>query len=481
MARAPKDSKPRVPRKDRTGIAPWKAGLIAAILVAIGTYLGFTKHIPFTHGFQLKAVFTSANSIRKNSPVRIAGVNVGKVTGISRDPHSNAAVVTMEISDQGLPIHRDAQLMIRPRIFLEGNFFVDLRPGTPSAKTVGDGDTIPVTQTSDPVQLDQVLTALQSDTRTDLQDTLKGFGQALNSKKNGVSGAQALNQSTRHAATALRDTSVVAQSLLGTQPHDLSRLVAALARVSTSLNSREAALKDLITNFNRTVAATAAESGNLQASIRELGPTLTSANRALVTLNASFPPTRAFAREILPGVRATPATIEAAFPWIAQTRGLLSKTELQGLARELSRATPNLAKLTDQTLQLLPQLDLVDKCATNVLLPAGDVKLQDGPLTTNEENYKEFWQSMVGLASEGANFDGNGMYVRFQPGGGTQTVSLGPASFSGDALFTNPATKPLGTRPIYPGKRPPYRPDVPCYTQSLPDFNGPAASAGTGP
>jgi virulence factor Mce-like protein len=466
----------RVPRKDRTGIAPWKAGLIALILVAIGTYFGFSKHVPFTHGFRLNAVFTSANSVRKNSPVRIAGVNVGKVVGISRYKNTNTAVVTMEIQDQGLPIHNDAQAMIRPRIFLEGNFFVQLSPGTPSAPKLKDGDTIGVTQTSDPVQLDQVLTALQSDTRTDLQDFLTGYGKAL---KGG--GAKALNQSTRNAAPALRDTAVVAQSLLGTQPHDVSQLVASLAKVSTALVSRETALKDLITNFNTTMAATAAESTNLQASIHQLGPTLQSANRALGSLNASFPPTRAFAREVLPGVNATPATIDAAFPWIAQTRGLLGKTELRGLANELSRTSPSLAKLTDATLQLLPQLDLVDKCLTNVILPAGDAKLQDGPLTTNEENYKEFWQGMVGLSSEGQNFDGNGMYVRFQPGGGTQTLSLGPASFSGDQIFTNPATKPLGTRPIYPGKRPPYKPDVPCYTQSLPDFNGPAANSGAGP
>ena len=43
----------------------------------------------------------------------------------------------------GLPIHKDATLKIRPRIFLEGNFFVDLQPGTPSAPTIDDGDTIP--------------------------------------------------------------------------------------------------------------------------------------------------------------------------------------------------------------------------------------------------------------------------------------------------------------------------------------------------
>src|SRR5262249_19572077 len=145
-------------------------------------FFGFTKHVPFTHGFRVKAVFQSSNSIRKNSPVRIAGVNVGKVTAIEGKPGSDAAVVTMEIDDKGLPIHKDATMKIRPRIFLEGNFFVDIAPGTPSAPTIDDGDTIPVTQTATPVQLDQVLTALQADTRTALQKTLEGFGTGLTYK-----------------------------------------------------------------------------------------------------------------------------------------------------------------------------------------------------------------------------------------------------------------------------------------------------------
>ena len=49
----------------------------------------------------------------------------------------------MEIDDKGLPIHKDATMKIRPRIFLEGNFFVDLKPGTPAAPTLDDGDTHP--------------------------------------------------------------------------------------------------------------------------------------------------------------------------------------------------------------------------------------------------------------------------------------------------------------------------------------------------
>ena len=65
--------------------------------------------------------------------MRIAGVNVGKVKSIKPQEGTDQALVSMEINDAGLPIHEDATAKIRPRIFLEGNFFVDLKPGTPSA------------------------------------------------------------------------------------------------------------------------------------------------------------------------------------------------------------------------------------------------------------------------------------------------------------------------------------------------------------
>ena len=67
---------------------------------------------------------------------------------------------------------------------------------------------------------------------------------------------------------------------------------------------------------------------------------------------------RAFATEIRPGVRETPATIEAAFPWIEQTRALVQRGELGGLAEELSPATADLARLIDRASELLPQTDL---------------------------------------------------------------------------------------------------------------------------
>jgi len=487
--RRPTDPAARVPRKDRMGANPLTVGLATLFVFAVAIYFGFAKDIPFTHDFRVKAVFESSNSIRKNSPVRIAGVNVGKVVEVEGKSGTDAAVVTMEIKKKGLPIHKDATMKIRPRIFLEGNFFVDVKPGTPSAPTISDGDTIPITQTSTPVQLDQVLSILQSDTRTSLRKTLDGLGTGLSYKPpaaqdtdadpsaRGQSAGESLNDAIRYGERSLKGTAIVSGAFLGTQDHDLSRLIDGLSRTAEGLGRNEEQLKDLVTNFNTTVTATASQAANLRASIHELGPTLENANRALGSLDASFPNTRAFAREILPGVRETPATIDAAFPWLAQTRQLLGPDELKGVADELSPATRDLARVVDESLKLLPQADLASKCVARVVLPTGDIKIDDGPLSTGVENYKEAFYTFVGLAGEGQNFDGNGSYVRFNVSGGDQTEALGPGNNLTQKVFSNYVKAPLGTRPAYPGKKPPYKPDFPCYKNPLPDVNG----AATGP
>ncbi len=488
MARATNSDGTRIARKDRRSVSPFKVGAVALGLIAIVVYLGFTKEIPFTSGFQVKAVFRSANSIRLNSPVRIAGVNVGKVVDINRYKNTDSALITMAIDDAGLPIHKDAQLKIRPRIFLEGNFFVDLRPGSPDTPEVRDGGTIPVTQTATPVQLDEVLTSLQQDSREGLQQVLTGLGTGLNSKPTaaedatqdpavrGKTGGQALNSSLNYSVDALKGVAIVNQALLGVAPDDLSKLVTGLAKTSKQLASREVQLQDLVTNFNTTTAATASQSTNLSASIRLLVPTLTNANAAFTSLNAAFPNTRAFAREILPGVKATPASIDAGLPWLAQARPLLSTSELGGLLDQLQPTTESLAQTAAGQLQFLPQINTVNQCLTNVILPAGDQKIADGAVNTGKENYKEFWYSLVGLSSEGQNYDGNGQYVHLTVGGGPAAVTSGPMSGgSGDTVYGKFAEPPLGTAPKFVTKLPPYKPTVPCYRQSLPDVTGPLA------
>jgi phospholipid/cholesterol/gamma-HCH transport system substrate-binding protein len=358
----------------RTGhgrVSPFGAGLIALAIIVVALYGAFIHKYPWQNPYELKAVFANANNLAPKSPVRIAGVTVGQVTSIDPKPGSSDSVVTMAINDEGLPLHKDATAKIRPRIFLEGNFFVDLKPGSPQAPTIGSGSEIPVTQTFAPVQIDQVLGVLQSTTRSNTQRLLQGYGAALNGKPlpgedrladpstRGLTAAEALNRSLDNAVPALRDTAIVNQAFLGTEPHDLSRLIDSTGRTAAELVLHEDALKSLVTNFNTTMAAFASQSTALQTSVRLLPDVLAQADRALLHLNNSFPPLRVFSREILPGVRETPATVAASFPWITQTRALVAPDELGGLVNDLSATVPNLAAATDASIKLFPKVEVL--------------------------------------------------------------------------------------------------------------------------
>ncbi len=166
----------RKPRVSNIG-----AGVIGAVVIAIACYLVFGGSLPFSGTpFQLKAVFTSETELHIPSPVRVAGVDVGEVTSVTHIRGSSQdGLVTMSINNNGLPIHANATAKIRPRIFLEGNFYVDLAPGSPSARVLSTGATLPVGATSGPVQLDRLLSSLTSSARTNLQTLLRGFGAAL--------------------------------------------------------------------------------------------------------------------------------------------------------------------------------------------------------------------------------------------------------------------------------------------------------------
>jgi phospholipid/cholesterol/gamma-HCH transport system substrate-binding protein len=477
-----------VPVVELTRTKPVRFALVMLVVIAIAVYFGFTKHIPFKHGFRLNAQFATAVNIHSKSPVRIAGVDVGQVTSIKRE--GKAGLVSMEIESRGLPIHSDATMKIRPRIFLEGNWFIELQPGSPSANALSSGATIPITQTSDPVQLDQVLDALNTDTRTNLQHFLIYYGEALTLKPDaaedaeqepevrGLTGAQAINRAYHLGPPALRGGAVINQALGGTEPHDLSKLIAGIGKVTAALNVHEQQLGELIGNFNTFFAALAAQSAPLRATVAELPSSLSNIDRGLAALDASFPPTRTFAHDILPGVRNTNATVAATLPWIQQVQASLAPNELGGVASGLAEALPSLAKLQSEQVPVYREGELLAKCQTNLIFPAGNTKLQDGASTSGVEDYKEFWYSLVGLAGIGQSFNGNGTVAKFLVGNSGQTLRSRPTSiqgtrFKGLRLLTRSPLTPLGTRPAFPTEEPPYRPLVPCYKQTLPNFNGP--------
>ena len=434
------------------GMSPFTAGLIAVVLIALGTMLAFTKFNPLASPYKLTAAFETANNLKPNSPVRIAGVDVGKVKKVEPIP-GGGATVEMEIKDKGLPIHEDAELKVRPRIFLEGNFFIDLSPGSPSSPELEDGgDPIPSNQTSAPVQFGDLLASLQSDTRSDLQIFLKEYSKGLEGE-----GARGFNESLRYGERAFRYGAIVNQATLGLEPtRDIQRLLKGQQKTFSALVEDEDALKNLVTNFNITAGAFAREDVALEASIPALRNVLRTGSPALASLNSSLPSLRAFAVDALPGVRSSEPTLEAALPFIRQARALVGPNELRGAARELKRQLPNLVNLNVSLVPFLGQARLLSSCTNDVLLPFAKAPLPnpDEPGNNNQPFFRQAPRGFVGLAGESRLSDGNNSFFH------TSAVALGPQ--------VRPAAPPDG------GNQPPARrPGTPCETQEPPNLNAP--------
>jgi phospholipid/cholesterol/gamma-HCH transport system substrate-binding protein len=451
---------PDIERIHGRGMERFRAGLIALVVIAIGTYFAFAKELPFRSPYELNAVFHSAVNVKERQPVRIAGVDVGKVVAVEHpDPGSQRALVRMEIEDDGLPIHRDARLKIRPRLFLEGNWFLELRPGTPESGDFESGDTIPIQQTSIPVQLGQVLTALQADTRKNLQTLLREYSSSLEDE-----GADGYRRSIQYWEDAYRGSAIVQEATLGLLEHDLSEYIDAAGRVARGLDRRSERLKSLITDFNTAAGAFAREAGSLEAAIAELPRTLRAAQPALGELNDSLPSLRRFARDLRPSVRESGETVDVAMPFLHQARRLVSRSELRGLAADLRPTVPPLVRLTRRTPVLLEQLRASAGCENDVLEAWSKDTVPDPNFPATGPVFEEAPKPLPGLAGESRSSDANAQYVHVLASAGDRTVSLGDGQYA-QALFPI-----LGTNPPKPAGRPPLRPDVACETQEPPDL-----------
>jgi phospholipid/cholesterol/gamma-HCH transport system substrate-binding protein len=469
-------------------MTPFAAGLIAIVIVLVASFFAFTRFNPFASPFKVVATFESANNLQPKSPVRIAGVEVGKVKKVEPiEGAGGAARVEMEILDRGLPIHEDAELKVRPRIFLEGNFFVDVFPGTPSTPVLKDGGEIPVNQTSTPVQFGQILTALQSDTREDLQTLLEEYGERglgfgnlpvdpQNPLPRRLSGASGFNRSLDHQPNAFRYSAIANEATLGEQPGDLHRLMRGQQRTFRALSENPQALRNLVTDFNTTAAAFAREDQALEAAIPELRDVLRVGHPALGSLNNALPSLRAFARDALPGTRSSGPTIDASLPFVRQARRLVSPRELGGLARDLRFTIPALARVNRATIPLLNQQRALSRCQNNVLLPFAQTPIPDPdfPDNSGQPFYKQSSRGLVGLSGESRLFDANTPFFHIQFGSGATTIIQ--RDVEGENFFAQAIAPPEGNRPGRPANKTPFRPNVACETQEPPNLNAPSGT-----
>ena len=286
------------------------------------------------------------------------------------------------------------------------------------------GATIPVTHTSTAVQIDEVLTALQSPTRADLSRLLEGCGTALTHQPTaaedatqlpevqGKTGAEALNGALKYGGDAGRYSSQVTNALLGTQQRDLSRLVAGAGRTFGALASREADLQGLIDNFNVFTGALATQSTNLSTTVKLLGPDPEHRPR-LAGQPQPHPAAAAHLRD-----RADPGRGRAAGPdqrletmaWPRSARCSPAKRAAAspGCSPNRRRASP--ARLRRARKRPCPQLNQLSLCTTKVLVPTVNQTINDR-FSTGGPNYREFLYNLANFAGQAQNFDGNGPYA----------------------------------------------------------------------
>ena len=137
-------------RRSVTEIAAGAAVLAVAVLFL--SYALSNSGKTGLGGYTLRASFDNVGGISAGADVRVAGLKVGSVTGLSIDPKSYQAVATFTVqSDIKLP--DDSSAVIASGSLL-GSSFISLSPGG-DEKILGNGGVITVTQSA--VNLEDLL------------------------------------------------------------------------------------------------------------------------------------------------------------------------------------------------------------------------------------------------------------------------------------------------------------------------------------
>ncbi|MET9199946.1 MCE family protein [Gordonia sp. NPDC003585] len=126
------------------------AGLAALLAVAV-VVVGFTVFTRATTN-TFTAYFPSVTSLYSGDPVRVLGVNVGKVTEIT--PRRGDVKVVLQV-DKNVDIPNDAKAVIVAQSLVSGRF-VQLTPVYSQGAAMSDGATIPMERTAVPMEWDDI-------------------------------------------------------------------------------------------------------------------------------------------------------------------------------------------------------------------------------------------------------------------------------------------------------------------------------------
>jgi virulence factor Mce-like protein len=471
-------SRTHTPRRRRRRLHPLAvAALVIGAAIAV-TFYAFNRGVPFVRHFTLNAFVTNSVNVRGGDPVRIGGIDVGQVVGVT--PSGRDSRIELTLQSAGLPVHKDATIRIRDRLFLEGSYYLELDPGTPSAPAIHDGGTLPLAQTSSPVQFFQLLSTFDSPTRGGFTGTInaleQGFG-APPGQSLQHSGAAGLKATAAQLQPLLADTAVLTRAFQGTSQGDVGRLLSSSSRLAGTLADSSAQLADLVRGLGTTTAALTSADGALAQSVSGLDRTLRAAPASLSAVDAALPPVAALAKTLDPSLQVAPPLLDRLTSTARQLATALAPARRGPLVTALRATFQQLPAILTQLAGAFPIGKQITDCLQTHLVPALKQQVPDGSLSTGRPVWQDFDHFLGGIGGASGSFDADGPYTRFLAGAGTNTLA---GTFSGQQLVSTAppgGTALQGARPQWVGDLTPadFRPDASCTNQKLPSLASPTA------
>ncbi len=139
-------------------------------------------------GWRFQATFPEAVQLAQEADVRIAGVVVGKVRKKHLDPAGNRTLAEIELDPKYAPLASDARVVLRQKAIL-GETYVELTPGTRSARRLHEGELLAPRRVSGTVELDEILDTLDPYTQQAFRTWQRAAGDAVDGRGQDVNDA----------------------------------------------------------------------------------------------------------------------------------------------------------------------------------------------------------------------------------------------------------------------------------------------------
>lgn len=405
----------------RRGIRKYLANFLAVLgLVVVGTGIGvYILHeqrlrFPLVEEqpFRLQVELSDAQAVApgQGQSVRVAGVTVGAIGDVRlEDGH---AVVNLELDRRHDDLVReDATALLRSKTGLK-DMFVEIDPG--HGRPMDEGDRIGMSGTLPDVDLDEVVAALDSDTRAYLRLLISGAGEGLRGRGRDAGAA------LRRLGPLQRDVARVSGAL-AERRRALRRLVNRYGLLTEELGRSDREIVRVVRAGNSVFEALASERDGLSASTARLPGTLSQTRRALgdvealsVRLDPALRALRPTVAELEPAARAlvplaregTPIVRKRLRPLVRAVPPELAR--LSAASRDLSRAGPDLTTSLGQVNRLLNM----------VAYNPGGAESLDGLSFPEQRNRQEgylYWAAWTAQAGQSllGNGDGQGVFRRF--------------------------------------------------------------------